>query len=137
MWTNFFTAIHCIDNTVHSDKLRKANLSKTAEFLRKHCKATHYAFQYKKCTDDGCWHCRIISPPRLLSKKFSSLSYLPDAVIDSFKMHCKPFSELYGTDTTEKDRPSFVPLRVAKCGSGAQGTPHSRLGAECNCLFWI
>ena len=50
----------------------------------------------------------FIQPRRLLPEVFDSLSFLPDPLLDETKKHFQTFDELFGTKTTEKDRPSLV-----------------------------
>ena len=81
--------------------LKKCN--KLQDFMTQHCKATHYAFQIKKCGSPECDYCSQ-KPPRLQC----ALHFMPDPVIapslDGEKY--KEFDEVFGTDTTDDDRPS-------------------------------
>ena len=43
-----------------------------------------------------------MQPPRLLKKVFDTMHYIPDLIADG-----KPFDEVYGTVTSDKDWPSF------------------------------
>lgn len=59
-----------------------------------------------KCRDDSCSYCTIINPPRLPHDVFEQLSFLPDPVLGCNRRF-KPFTEVYGTDTSDSDRPSL------------------------------
>ena len=72
------------------------------QFMDHHCHIRKYVFSVKKC---GKTDCSICSVPRLPSEIFKQLHHLPDPVADG--EHYKPFEEMYGTSTTEKDRPSL------------------------------
>ena len=75
-----------------------------------------YMFSSKKC---GKADCNICTPVRLPSSVFEQIHFIPDPVPDSGKEHYLPFSELYGTQTTEKHRPS----PQEKSTSGSHGIP--------------
>ncbi|CAG8854240.1 37007_t:CDS:1, partial [Gigaspora margarita] len=66
------------------------------------CTMRHYSFTIKKCGKDNCSICR---PPRCLREIFDQLFPLPDPVPGN-DLHYKSFEELYGSETTEKYRPS-------------------------------
>lgn len=105
----FFATVAVIDSTLESTKLRKADLESAkqfSEFVKGHCKSTHYTFQIKKCVSPDCRMCTIIQPPRLPREKLEQLHFLPDPVLKS-KESYKSFEEVYGKATTEKDRPSL------------------------------
>ena len=105
----FFSTIALIDKTLEVNKLRKADLEgaeKFAKFFREHCKLTNYTFQVKKCLSPDCVLCSTIQPPRLADEQFQQLHFLPDPVLKD-KESYKSFEELYGTLTTDADRPSL------------------------------
>lgn len=58
----------------------------------------------KKCGKSDCDMC---NPARMPSEVFSSLHHLPDPT-PADNEHYKPFSDLYGTLTTEKHRPTLL-----------------------------
>jgi hypothetical protein len=62
--------------------------------------------QVKKCEAEDCWYC-VLNPPRLSADKFAGLHWLPDPVIDPRTDEYRPFEEVYGTETTDQDRPSL------------------------------
>ena len=66
------------------------------------CRCRHYSFDILKCSSSACTICK---PPRLPQETFDKLHHSPDPIIGS-DQHYLPFEEVYGTETTEKDRPS-------------------------------
>ena len=76
---------------------------KLQEFFKHHCKATHYAFQIRKCRSPECEYCTQ-NPPKLQRE----LHFMPDSVIapnvDGEK--CQEFEDVYGKETTDDDFPS-------------------------------
>ena len=110
----FFKLIHKIDNQLEQGNITKKVTDKSAgwkRFISKHCKISHYYFQVKKCVDDDCEFCRS-NPPR--SPKFSELHFLPDPILCNDKVSYKTFTDLYGTDTDGRDRPSSKSQDVSK-----------------------
>ena len=88
----------------HAKQVLK-NRPDLSKFLQ-HCgKARHYVFSLKKCGEQTCSVC---SPPRLLPEVFSTLHHLPDPVHSTDGEHYLSFTEVYGKDTTENDRPSLM-----------------------------
>ena len=75
--------------------------------MDKHCHMTRYVFQVKKCRDHSCFYC-IEHPIRMPAKVFDSLSFLPLPRLDKTKEHYRPFSELFGEEPSDVDRPSRV-----------------------------
>ncbi|XP_070546538.1 uncharacterized protein [Ptychodera flava] len=63
-----------------------------------------------KCGDISCKLCK---PPRLPQDVFQGIHKLPDPVPTEDGDHFKSFEELYGTETTEKFRPSLVSKQTA------------------------
>ena len=59
-----------------------------------------FVLQIRKCDQDTCCYC-VMCPPRLPTEK---RKWLPDPVL-SPDMSYKPFNEVYGTETTDEDRP--------------------------------
>ena len=71
------------------------------EFYKTHCKTRHYLFSVKKCSDANCiFHL----PPRM--DNFDELAHLPDPIPNG--EHYKAFESIYGTETSEKHRPSLT-----------------------------
>ncbi|KAK3106924.1 hypothetical protein FSP39_003134, partial [Pinctada imbricata] len=60
----------------------------------------------KKCGLDSCFYC-VMNPPRLSEETFRTLHWLPDPVAEDDGSAYKTFDDLYGTETTDKDRPSL------------------------------
>ena len=90
--------------------LTKKGLEKNTmykDWILKHCHERTYAFQIRKCRDVNC-----CSPSRLA---FANCQWLPDPEIATTgtgtEVHFKKFSDVFGTDTTEKDKPSLKPLQ--------------------------
>ena len=91
-------------NLLHTDKISRKKLSSTLQAYLKHCcRERHYFFDIKKCGDSSCDMCK---PPRLPEEEFMKLKHLPDPVIAA-DGHYKKFNEVFGTSTTEEERPSL------------------------------
>ena len=86
------------------------------QFLNHCCQSKHYSF---KC---GSSDCQICKPPQLPKEVhvFDTLHHISDPIHDSNVY--KPFSDVYGTSTTEKDRPSLH-SSAEKCGHGMPFIP--------------
>ena len=104
-------------------------------FLDHCCQSRHYSFCIIKC---GSTDCSICKPPRLPREIFDTLHYIPDPIRECDVY--KPFSEVYGTETTEKDRPTLQ-SSAEKCGHGMPFNPSGQFAhnvgktlhcAECN-----
>ena len=74
-------------------------------FLDHFCVDRRYFFSIKKCGSTTCSICR---PPQLPVDIFDTLHHLPDPVPDSTGEHYKDFDDIYGSNTTEKHRPSLA-----------------------------
>ena len=85
-------------------------------FLEHCCLERHYMFCIKKC---GNASCKVCSSPQLPDDVFKQLHFIPDPVPDTGKEHFLPFSEIYGTVTSEKHHPSLQ----EKSTSGSHGIP--------------
>ncbi|XP_063434558.1 uncharacterized protein LOC134715936 [Mytilus trossulus] len=79
-----------------SGELRK--VKQVQDFIARHGRSSHYAFQLKKCND--CPYCEI-NPPRIPEDKFQDLHFLPNPVPGENNQY-KSFSELYGQNTGEE-----------------------------------
>ena len=75
--------------------------------MQNHCKSTHYGFEIYQCKDEACNLRSIFQPIRLSPDSFDSLSFLPDPLSDETKDHFQSFEKLFGTKTSNKDRPSL------------------------------
>ena len=82
-----------------------------AEFMAHCCTSRHYFFAIRKC---GKVDCTICGPPTLPQEELQELKQFPDPVKEPDGSHYKPFSDIWGSVTTEKDRPS---LSSRKSGS--------------------
>lgn len=61
--------------------------------------------QIKKCLQDNCSYC-VLNPVRMQEEIFRELSFLPDPV-SSPTGGFKAFTEVFGTDTNDSDRPGL------------------------------
>ena len=119
----FFDHLHDIEPSLTRNDRRKECLSKFSDlkqFMDRHCHIRKYVFSVKKC---GKTDCSVCSLPRLPSEIFKQLSYLPDPIADG--EHYKPFEEVYGTLTSEKDRPSLR-SDAEKRGHGIPFSPNAQ-----------
>ncbi|XP_078327779.1 uncharacterized protein LOC144623250 [Crassostrea virginica] len=85
-------------------KLVKSHTSKVEEYMKWveiHCRLRQYSFQIRKCNDITC-----------CSPSLSNRNWLPDPVLDVDKNHYKSFDSIYGTETTEDDRPTLMKKSV-------------------------
>lgn len=85
--------------SIDLNKLVKSSLVKNAAYqawLQKHCKQSLYAFQVRKCDDENC-----------CVRKIELCPWLPDPMLSADLEHFQPFDEVYGTDTSERDRPTL------------------------------
>ena len=89
-----------------SDTTQKAlsKCDRMKRFLETHTVRHHYIFQIKKC--NAC-DCEFGCKPTLPSEIFSALEWIPDPVYCPTSGHYLPYSDIWGTKTTEKDRPSL------------------------------
>ncbi|KAL3865743.1 hypothetical protein ACJMK2_043103 [Sinanodonta woodiana] len=88
-----------------------------------HCRERHYSFQIRRGHDEGC----CPTPER-------EWAWLPDPILDITGQHYKPFDELLGKETTDKDRPSSLKQTVAAVAQEQQGCKNSILvGQTVNC----
>ena len=105
--TDLWTALLSIDthfSLTHSSKCSAKDLtSQLSEFITHCCRERHYFFDILKCGDSEC---QVCDPPRLSESVFRSLRHLPDPM-PSDDDHYKPFSEIFGKETTEEHRPSL------------------------------
>ena len=78
------------------------NLHQLKAFIDHCCHIWHYQFSIKKCGKPSCNICRA---PQLPQDVFANVHMLPDPTPGQDE-HYLPFKELYGTQTTEGNRPS-------------------------------
>ncbi|CAH1269408.1 Hypp4174 [Branchiostoma lanceolatum] len=125
-----------VDNTVTKADTTKLKLQSRKEllaFMQHCCVSRHYLFTVKKCGTDGCQHCKR---PRLPAEVFSQLKEFPDPMLDNTGEHYRPFTEVYGSETTEADRPSLKVSRTTGHGMPfsptAENTRAVVLCLDCN-----
>ena len=94
------------DSVPSPDDLRKKSDLKTVpsiEQFLEHCThQRHYFFEVKKCGQGQCGVCKPIRLPR---EVFEQIKMFPDPMPGTDD-HYLPFAEVYGSDTSEKHRPS-------------------------------
>ena len=78
-------------------------LPSLARFISHCCREHHYFFEIKKC---GITSCDICTAIRLPIEVFQQIKAFPDPEPGEDN-HYKPFSQVYGTATSEKFRPSI------------------------------
>ena len=104
MLTVFFKQIHSTDDFVQQHVLIAKDIKSYEQlhkFITTHCTVTKYTFQIKKCSQMDCRH------PFLPSDLFDSVHPLPSRMLANNSDKYKKFKDIYGTLTTEKDRPSL------------------------------
>ena len=103
MWST----LESIDSTLERSDTKKSQLKDKAglqSFLQHCCISRNYFFTISKCGDQTCTICGPSTlPPDLLKE----LHHFPDPVLATDKEHYKPFADVWGTATTEEDRPSL------------------------------
>ena len=87
------------------------------------CQIRHYSFCIKKC---GSSECEICKPVRMDSERFKSIHFLPDPVMGSDD-HYVPFTDVYGTDTSENECPSLIQRRKVKTLTYSPSEQHARI----------
>jgi len=81
----------------------------SCSYTKNCCQQRHYSFTVKKCFVESCSICSALMLP-------PEVHYLSDPVLsDSEEGHYKSFDEVYGEQTTEKDRLSVK--KVKEVGS--------------------
>ena len=93
--------IQNIDKLITKGKYQKQDMKSCKDFqafLANHCRVQHYTFQIRKCNDPAC--CLLYRNPG------QKIDRLPDPLLLGNKEHFKPFTDVLGKETTEKDLPS-------------------------------
>ncbi|PKB95198.1 hypothetical protein RhiirA5_475802, partial [Rhizophagus irregularis] len=107
--TELFESIHTLDPTLTVDETTQVQIRRhTAliEFIDTHCRIRAYSFQVKKCNNITCSYCK---PIRLPPHEFNNLNFLPDPIPSRDNTdHYMPFERVYGTETTEEYRPTYM-----------------------------
>ncbi|CAB4381993.1 unnamed protein product [Rhizophagus irregularis] len=118
-----FESISDIDSTLRIEETTQAQIRRhptLVEFINTHCRARAYSFQIKKCNNPTCLYCK---PIRLPLSEFNTLSFLPDPIPSQDNTdHYATFQDVYGTETTEKYRPTYM-----KSQASAEPIPKSIL----------
>ena len=121
---HLWDALSCIlSNVPPPDLLHKKsdldNVPILSRFLDHCTRQRHYFFEIKKCNQSTCGLCRAV---RLPQEVFNQLKPFPDPMPGSDE-HYLPFDDAYGSDTSEKHRPS-----VSKKSSKQRSLPfHGKL----------
>uniref|UniRef100_U9UYI2 Uncharacterized protein n=1 Tax=Rhizophagus irregularis (strain DAOM 181602 / DAOM 197198 / MUCL 43194) TaxID=747089 RepID=U9UYI2_RHIID len=107
--TELFGSICDIDPTLTIKETTQAQIrhhSALIKFMDAHCRTRAYSFQVKKCNNITCSYCK---PIRLPSSEFNNLNFLPDPIPSRDNTdHYMPFERVYGTETTEEYRPTYM-----------------------------
>ena len=97
--------IQNIDKLITKGKYQKQDMKSCKDFqafLANHCRLQHHTFQIRKSNDPAC--CLLYRNPG------QKIDWLPDPLLLENKEHFKPFTDVLGKETTEKDLPSsYVP----------------------------
>ena len=89
--------------SMETENVTKQKVQRCAEYknwIKQHCRERQYSFQIRKCKNEEC--CPKPTLPR------EKLAWLPDPILDPSGEHYLPFQEVYGIETTERDRPSLL-----------------------------
>ena len=73
------------------------------KFIEHCCRSSHYAFDIIECGKSSCTVCKPVCLPPDVFKKLHHLPH-PTPKDDD---HYLPFSDVFGTETSEKHRPSY------------------------------
>ena len=106
-WNILLRIDETLDHHVSYTKSEIKDKEQLLKFLKHCCQERHYLFCIKKCGGTDCTTC---TPPRMPEETFPQLHNLPDPLIGEDE-HYQPFVDVFGTTTTEKDRPSLQPSR--------------------------
>jgi hypothetical protein len=100
--SNFWTALIALDATLQEGgHYRKNNISQhefVSKFIAHCCQASMYSFDVLKCGHESCTICRPIRLPKAI---FDQLHHMPHPNIREDN-HYLPFSEVFGSETTEQ-----------------------------------
>ena len=103
-----------IDSTLQKTDTQKRCLkSRPAlqSFMEHCCIERRYFFCIKKCGKEDC---DICESPRLPQTEFSRLNFFPDPMKKPASDSYLSFEEVWGKETSEKDRPSCTPPKKPK-----------------------
>lgn len=96
---------------------------KLQAFIDHCCQIRHYSFCIKKYGSSECEICKDLI--WMDSEHFTEIHFLPDQVMGSVD-HYKPFADVYGTRTTEDERPSSIQRRKEKALTYSPSEQHAR-----------
>ena len=116
-----------IDPNLKVGKTTASDLKDADKFhaFLEHCTVrSHYFVSIKKC---GKGDCEMCSPPSLSADEFASLHHFPHPEPDCTKQHYYKFSQVWGTKTTGKFRPS---LQKGGLPADQSGPPPFQVKAE-------
>ena len=101
-WSAVLSIEHTLEYSVSYSKANVQSKQHLLEFMDHCCQCRHYSFDILKCGSPACTVCK---PPCLPEEVFSKLHHLPDPVVGD-DHHYLSFEQVFGTNTTENDRPS-------------------------------
>ena len=104
-----FNEVQEVESSLQKSDTHQKDLKKFPHlnhFLEHCCVRRKYLFCIKKC---GSGECEVCRPPRLPAEVFATLHQFPDPMKASSGDSFKEFQEVWGTTTTERDRPSYKP----------------------------
>ena len=104
---DLWSAIMALDSTLIQDaKYIQGNIGqhkKVSAFMQHWCQASHYSFDILKCGQESCDLC---IPVLLHQDVFMQLKHIAFPVPGE-DGHSLPFSDVFGTDTSEEHHPSL------------------------------
>ena len=109
----FWEVVHLVDDSLDQSDTSNSTLQRNPKlqaFFDHCCQICHYSLCIKKCSSIECEICK---PIRMDRERFKSIHFLPDPVMGSDD-HYAPFTNVYGTDTTENEHPSLIHRRKMK-----------------------
>lgn len=112
--TSLGKCIHEIDPTIQITDTWEEHLKsrkQLQDFMKHCCVQRQYFFCIKKCGVQGC---KICKPPRLPSIVCAKLSFFPDPLKKSASDSYQDFSDIWGKNTSKKDRPSLASSKKGK-----------------------
>lgn len=136
-----WSQLNSVDTTLQYGKVYRAasmqDLVELNTFLSHCCHSRHYSFSIKKCGEDSCTICRPVHMPLEL---FRDVHHLPDPVPGE-EGHYTPFSDVYGTSTTEQHRPSLQARKgrqkTLPFSGSVQHVKNVDVMVQCEeCLMW-
>ena len=111
----FWKVVLLVDDSLEQSDTSKSTLQRKPElqtFFDHCCQIRHYSFHYSSLF-------------RMDSERFKSIHFLPDPVMGSDD-HYVPFTDVYGTDTSENERPSLIQRRKVKTLTYSPSEQHAR-----------